>query len=54
MRYVIWGPIIGLSIGCLLFYFGIFEANVNLFINATVVLMIIGLAVGWFADSKNK
>ena len=54
MRYVIWGPLVGLFIGCLAFTFGMFGYNGSLFIGITAVLIIIGLIAGWFADSRIK
>ena len=54
MRYTIWGPVIGLSAGCLAFLLGIFGYNGSLFLSTTILLAAIGLVAGWFADSKNK
>ena len=54
MRYIIWGPVIGLFVGWLAFTLGMFGYNGNLFISTTVVLAVIGLVAGWFADSRVK
>ncbi len=52
MRYVIWGPLAGLVIASFLFTFGAFGVNVNLALIVAVVLMVLGLLIGWFVDNK--
>ena len=54
MRYIIWGPIAGLVIGCFAFLLGMFGYNGSLFIGTTIGLAVIGLIVGWIADSRIK
>jgi len=54
MRYIVWGPLVGLVIGCLAFLLGMFGFNGNLFIGTTACLVIIGLAIGWYADGRIK
>ncbi|MFA4967419.1 MAG: hypothetical protein WC624_04290 [Candidatus Margulisiibacteriota bacterium] len=54
MRYTIWGPVIGLALGSLLFTFGAFGISAKLFLGTTGVMIVIGLAVGWLADSRIK
>jgi len=52
MRYIIWGPIIGLIIASFLFLLGFFGSNLNNFIITTVVLIAIGLILGLIIDLK--
>jgi len=52
MRYIIWGPIVGLGIASFLFLLGFFGTNFNGFIITATVLVVIGLIVGLIADLK--
>ena len=52
MRYTIWGPVAGLVIASLLFLFGAFGTDVNKPLFVAVILVALGLIVGWYMDSQ--
>jgi len=54
MRYLIWGPVAGVVIASLLFLFGIFGTDANKFLIAAIVLVALGLIIGWYMDSQSQ
>ena len=54
MRYTIWGPVLGLVIAAVLFLMGVFGLDANKPLITAVILVIIGLAGGWYLDSRAK
>jgi hypothetical protein len=53
MRYLVWGPLGGLTIAVFLFYFNAFGTNVNLSMMVALALVIAGAIAGVMLDKKN-
>lgn len=53
MRYTVWGPLGGLTIGAVLFTANAFGTNAGLAGIVTLVLIIAGVVVGVSMDKKN-
>jgi len=52
MRYTIWVPVAGLVVASILFLFGAFGTDANKPMLVAVILVVLGLIVGWYMDSQ--
>ncbi|KAF0132836.1 MAG: hypothetical protein FD145_1541 [Candidatus Saganbacteria bacterium] len=52
VRYLVWGPIVGLALASFLFLFGYFGADIRMMLMATAVLSALGFIMGGIVDSN--